>query len=71
MDVVYGTKPFSESGLFGRLEVVKPARETIREDSRKQLVYMTQERDGGALQINKIYTQKVLILFIHLQRKEG
>ena len=46
MYVVYGTEAFSETGLFGRLEVIKPAFETIRDDSWKQLVDMAQQRDG-------------------------
>lgn len=40
--VVYDTKAFSETG--GRLEVVKPVRETIRNDFQKQLVHVAQKR---------------------------
>lgn len=35
----YGTKTFSETGLFGRLEVVKFAFKTIRNNSREQLIH--------------------------------
>ncbi|CAG5048395.1 unnamed protein product [Parnassius apollo] len=43
MYVVYGTEAFSETGLFGRLEVVESACETIRNDSRKQHVDAAQK----------------------------
>lgn len=37
---VYGAKASSETGLFKRLEVIKPAFETARNDSREELVLM-------------------------------
>ncbi len=62
MDVVYGTITFSESGLFGRLEVIEPTRETVRDDSRKQFVDMTQKRDGSVI------LQQGLITFLEEER---
>lgn len=43
--VVYGTRDFLKTGLFTTLEVVKFAFETIRNNSREQLIYMTQKGD--------------------------
>ena len=58
MDVVYSTIAFSETGLFGRLEVIKPALETIRDNPRKQLIDMAQKRDGP------IVLQQGLVTFL-------
>lgn len=38
---VYGTKVFSETSLFGRLDVVKSTFRTITKDSGDQLIDMT------------------------------
>ncbi|CAG4999980.1 unnamed protein product [Parnassius apollo] len=47
--VVYGTEAFSETGLFGRLEVVESACETILNDSRKQHVDTAQKGDRSVV----------------------
>ena len=47
--VVYGTVAFSETGLLRRLEVIKPAFKTVRDDPGKQIINM------GLLNIDKDY----------------
>ncbi|CAK1599654.1 unnamed protein product [Parnassius mnemosyne] len=56
MYVVYGAKAFSETGLFGRLEVVKSARETIRNDSRNQHVDAAQKGNGSVVLQESVVT---------------
>lgn len=41
--MVYGAKAFSETGLLDKLKVIKPAFETVRDDSREQLIDMAQQ----------------------------
>ncbi|CAK1594098.1 unnamed protein product [Parnassius mnemosyne] len=56
MYVVYGAKALSETGLFGRLEVVKFARETIRNDSRKQHVDAAQKGNRSVVLQESVVT---------------
>ncbi|CAK1593302.1 unnamed protein product [Parnassius mnemosyne] len=61
MYVVYGAKALSKTGLFGRLEVVKSARETIRNDSRKQHVDAAQKGNRS------VVLQKSVVTFLEEQ----
>lgn len=47
-----------ETSLFGRLEVVKPVSETIRNNSRKQLIDVAHKRD------RPVILQKGLIVLL-------
>ncbi|CAK1588109.1 unnamed protein product [Parnassius mnemosyne] len=68
MYVVYGAKALSETGLFGRLEVVKSARETIRNDSRKQHVDAAQKGNRSVVLQESVVTfleNKTTALLLH------
>ncbi|CAK1585366.1 unnamed protein product [Parnassius mnemosyne] len=56
MYVVYGAKALSETGLFRRLEVVKSARETIRNDSRKLHVDAAQKGNRSVVLQESVVT---------------